>query len=217
MEVQLHKQHLKMMLKCPLHYQHAFASLSKINPGKIQDGNGGRAVDLVSSLPRDPAEKLKTCLAEIKRQGETLETLRSWKASPCHKLIKEQLACQIPAPWVCRAAAPFCQALHPSGCARPQPHTRPTHSGVPSSWTMLDPCTTRITTPQLCQPPASGPTPHWDTYLFLDGTVRSTTTWIPTTCPCWTPTWSRSDNLPGHLPLQTHHPSGPAEPQLHMG
>jgi hypothetical protein len=36
----------------------------------IQDGNGDRVAELVSSWPRDPAEKLETHLTEVKHKGE---------------------------------------------------------------------------------------------------------------------------------------------------
>jgi hypothetical protein len=39
------------------------------NQGRIQDGDGDRATDLVSR-PRDPVEKLETHLTEVKLQGQ---------------------------------------------------------------------------------------------------------------------------------------------------
>jgi hypothetical protein len=67
-----------------------------------------------------------------------LQTLRASDSDPADKL--ETCLTE-----VCRATAPFCQALCSSGCARPQPHARPTHGGIPA--------------PQLHRPPAPGPTP----------------------------------------------------------
>jgi hypothetical protein len=38
--------------------------------GEIQDGDGDRATDLVSSWPRNSTKKLETHLTKVKHQGE---------------------------------------------------------------------------------------------------------------------------------------------------
>jgi hypothetical protein len=130
---------------------------------EIQDGDGDRAADLMSSWPRDTAKKLKTDLTEV-----------------------------------CRAAALFCQALHPLGCARPQPCARPTHCG--------------ILTPQPHWPPASGPTQCWNTCPSVPypGPLRSP----PPVCARPQPGAGPIACQDASPLLQAHHPSGPAEPQL---
>jgi hypothetical protein len=71
---------------------------------------------------RDLDETLETCLAEVKHKGESKlqhpESLRLWKASPHHNLLKEQPGCCPPG--LCPTSPPAshkpaCQATAPLG------------------------------------------------------------------------------------------------------
>jgi hypothetical protein len=89
-----------------------------------------------------------------------------------------------------------CQALHPLGCAGPQPQAGSMNTGILTPQAMLDPSSApdphsdRISTP--CVPGPSGPA-------------------RPQLHVGW------QDPHSARIPApQVHHPSGPAGPQLHM-
>jgi hypothetical protein len=90
------------------------------------------------------------------------------------------------------------------------------HSGIPASGAVLDPRTTGITAPQLCRPPALGPTTCRDIHplaVLLDPRPPgspSPSTLDPSLEPV--PQLSRIPAL--HPP---NYPSGPAEPQATRG
>jgi hypothetical protein len=207
---------LSLLRRLPVHCFH----ILKMCPGdpRWQQRQSRRPCELLTQKScEEPGDTPDWGKAPGRAKNMALKRLRSWKASPHHDLIKEQPACQILIPYVCRAAALFFQALHPLGCTRPHPHARPTHSRVP--------------VPQPLRPPAPRPTPcqntcpsampldpqplgsplpvHawpqlkacWDTLLSLPSPLLFR--------PCWTPATCGKTGPP-------HHPSGPAWLQLHV-